>query len=355
MKACHKERVHFGVGAVDTMSCPKCRGYEADLEALNGDETTAAEKKRAKILEEQSKHFDHVKSQREAYWAHLKQVESDNNFGIVSMDFSHLVQSDRGTVQDLCCVVTKSKNDGSGVCRTFVDFLGIPCRGRKRDVVFWVLLELKKQGFLEEGMSYAIWSDFGVSDFHSAPAMYAFAAANEALRLQEAGVTLESFNFFGARHGWNDCDRHFGTISRVITKWFAKEATPDPSAILDVPQLMRILSNKIQCTHVFDCRAMDIPGVFCNSVPGLTLNHCFETVCSAAQDGSVLRIIAKEHSQDPLGRFIDLPGKMVSATDAKRVAWSKRKRQKLASLTEKSEKKEKKKSSSKKKRKTARK
>lgn len=323
MRACVKERVHFHVGAVDAMSCVVCRSYEAQLAELDGSEAPFDERRRIAILKKQEVHLTNLREQREAYWRHLREVENDTSLGLVTLDFASLVQMDRGHVHDLGCVIATRDEHGKGVHREYVDFLRLPIQGRRRDAVFWVFLELYKRGFLQK-RRYKVWSDFGTSDFHSAPAMYAFAQVAAFLEQSQPPVVLESFNFFGARHGWSDADRHFGAISRVITHWFATDATADVTLFLDVNQLMKLMREKISNVHVFDCHSVSLPGVFCDSVPDLTLNHCFETVEGPGKHDEAVRIVAKRHSSDVLGQSILLPGKLVTPKEAIEVARIKR-------------------------------
>jgi hypothetical protein len=121
--------------------------------------------------------------------------------------------------------------------------------------------------------SYTIWSDSGTGDFHNAASVYAFGVV--AALLSRHKVELESLNFFAARHGWNDCDRHFGVISRLISQWYAKFATANVSLKLNVDQLMMLLAS-LQRTTGFKCSGIQFPGFLCDSVYSLINFYCYE-------------------------------------------------------------------------------
>jgi len=101
---------------------------------------------------------------------------------------------------------------------------------------------------------------------------------------------------------------------------------------------MKLMREKISNVHVFDCLSVSLPGVLCDSVPNLTLNHCFETVEVSGKHDEAVRIVAKLHSSDVLGAEILLPGKLVTPTDAIEVAQIKRAKRRAAKAKKKAEK-----------------
>jgi hypothetical protein len=322
MEICHAERVHFHVGPCDAMSCVNCRYYESKLEELDSLDTREAEKERCQILAIQADHIACLTKQHEAYREHLERAYADHEFGVISIDFSTLDQSDRGHISDLCVTIAGRAEDGGGLSRMYVDYLGLQTSGRRRDVVLWVILTLQREGFLTR-KQYVLWSDAGTSDFHSAPAMYAFGLAAKVMRMRERPIFFESFNFFGARHGWNDCDRHFGAISHVVTHWFATVAVQDHSTFLDIPTLMELMERRMTNTHVFDCRKVEFVGVVCASVPTFTTNYCFETQLEPPSGNTDVTVLAKSFSNSLGGTLTNLPGYAIKPDVAKSIAGEK--------------------------------
>lgn len=323
MRACVLERVHFRVGPVDAFTCVLCRQWESDIEKLNEEDSPRAEKERSRLLRLQADHVALLSKQRDAYLKDLERVRESGKFVVITLDFSSITLMGRDYVSDLGVVVCKRGSSGD-ISRSYHDLIGLQASGRRRDVVFYLFRFLLDQGVLKTGYTYCVWTDSGSSDFHNAGALFGFAFA--AHLLQEKGIVLESFNFFGARHGWNDADRHFGAISRTIDHWLAYDAPNDLSLHLDVEQLMRLLrdENRIKNTTPHDCRHVQFPGIDYNSVAGLTACFSFEPGPEAPfqqRDGKyVATISAKVYSESSAGVVKRILGSFLLPEDATKTA-----------------------------------
>lgn len=307
-RLCHEEHVHFGVGKVDSMTCVQCRAWNArvqELEDCDGADEVAERGELMKLIRD---HERSISQQREAHWADLDRVLSDNSFGIITVDFSKFETMDRGGVRVLCAVLTHKSEDGTSHVRTYIDFLDLQCSKRRRDTVAWLLIELKQRGLLK-AMEYVMWSDAGTSDFHNAPAIFAFNEIANHFRRND-GPNLASMNFFASRHGWSDCDRHFGAVKRKVNAWYANEAPEDISQMLDFHQLTKFLQEMRNTTPI-DCRNVHLQGVVCDPVPLLTIRYCFEP----NPDGKSI-VAGFVYSSDSAGVSIDLNGNFISYDDA---------------------------------------
>lgn len=309
-RLCHEEHVHFGVGKVDSMTCVQCRQWNAALQDLeDGDD----EEERDGLLNLIRDHERSISKQREAHWSDLDRVLSDDSFGIITVDFSTFETMDRGGVKVLCAVLTHKSEDGAHLERTYIDFLDLQCSKRRRDTVPWLLVDLKQRGLLT-AKKYVMWSDAGTSDFHNAPAVFAFnEIANQFRRM--GGPILASMNYFASRHGWSDCDRHFGAVKRKVNAWYANVAPQDISQMLDFHQLTKFLQ-ELRNTTPIDCRGVLLQGVVCDSVQYLTIRHCFEP----SPDGKPI-VDGYMYSSDATGDRFELKGHFITHEDAqKRVA-----------------------------------
>lgn len=307
-RLCHEEHVHFGVGKVDSMTCVQCRAWNArlqELEDCDGADEVAERDELMKLIRD---HERSISKQREAHWADLDRVLSDDSFGIITVDFSKFETMDRGGVRVLCAVLTHRCEDGTSHERTYIDFLDLQCSKRRRDTVAWLLIELKQKGLLQ-AKEYVMWSDAGTSDFHNAPAVFAFNEIANHFR-DNGGPNLASMNFFASRHGWSDCDRHFGAVKRKVNAWYANEAPEDIAQMLDFHQLTKFLQEMRNTTPI-DCRNVRLQGVVCDSVPLLTIRHCFEP--NSDLKSTVAGFV---YSSDSAGVSIDLNGKFISYDDA---------------------------------------
>jgi hypothetical protein len=226
--------VHFGVGAVDTMTCVNCRDWTAQLEdieeKLQLDNSERQEKTlqrdRERVAQQLHKHQEARVRQRHAWQSDLQDVRNDSQLMLCVLDFSKFELMDRMTTSVFCVVVIESI-DGK-IQRRYFDFVDIHLSGRKRDVVFYAITWLYQDGVFPAGRRVRLWSDARSGDFRNAPCLHSCLQLNSVC----AGVVFEGFSFFGARHGWNDCDRHFGTGKRALSRWLVEEASRDKALTL---------------------------------------------------------------------------------------------------------------------------
>ena len=270
--------VHFGVGPVDTMTCVICREWGEDvvdletrlLTEVNPNARRPLEKKLRELAAKLEDHQKALKRQRRAWEADLNEVQHDPNLVLCVVDFSTFELMDRKQTSVLCVVVVDAEGE---IRRRYFDFVDVKLSGRKRDGVFFALSFLYQEGVFSQGQRVRLWSDAGSGDFRNAPCLFSFLQLNSVCK----GVTFESFNYFGARHGWSDCDRHFGTAKNKITRWLVEEASSDRSLLLDVLQCAKILAG-LENTEVFGCSKTPIDGVEHPSIKGLTKNYSFRFV-----------------------------------------------------------------------------
>lgn len=305
---CKEESVHFGVGKVDAMTCVQCREWSSRIVELEGETEKESVAERAKLERLLRDHETSIFKQRQAHWADQDRVRRDPTFGMLTLDFSSYETMDRGKVRVLDVVITHQSEDGASLERYYVDFLALPCSKRRRDCVQWVLVELQRMGLLTKG-EYVVWSDAGTSDFHNAPAIFAF---NEIAKLfkKKKWATLSAMCFFASRHGWSDCDRHFGAVKRKIQAWYATEAPEDKALMLDFAQILKFLQ-EMHNTTPSDCSNVQLDGVVCDSVPGLTALYCFRPI----YDGDSA-VNASPYTDSAFGHVVKLSGKFVTYSEA---------------------------------------
>lgn len=198
--------------------------------------------------------------------------------------------------------------DGRKHVRHYYDYLGLNCGGRHRDALLYILGDLKKRGALGADR-FVIWSDSGTGDFHNAPGVYAFSRLAEHWKDE---ILLESLNFFAARHGWNDVDRHFGAIVKARNRWYTDEAKTNQSLTFDVPQLMRMLQGpRMSNTTPLNCWGEDVSGVVCPSVHHLIDYYSYQPV-SSHHDSDARYIAAFVYSSEAEGTLFLLNGSLIS-------------------------------------------
>ncbi len=147
--------------------------------------------------------------------------------------------------------------------------------GRKRDMVYFALTLLFNRGVFGSFKRVRVWSDAGSSDFRNAPCLYSFLLLNEVCN----GLRFESFNFFGARHGWNDCDRHFGVGKQALDEWMVEVTSFLKELTLDVSVCAQLLS-RLRRTSVFVCTKSKVYGIMDKGVKNLTNHYCFRATDS---------------------------------------------------------------------------
>lgn len=319
-----QQHVHFGVGAVDTMSCINCREWAAQLEELDDEMQLDVSGRRRKIL--QKKHDDlslqlHVHQealvrQRRAWLSDLEDVRKDEGLVLCVLDFSTFELMDRKTTSVFCVVVIESAN--GKLVRRYFDFVDVHLLGRKRDVVFFALTLLyRRRGVFAAGQRVRLWSDAGSGDFRNAPCLYSCLQLNTVC----AGIVFEGFNFFGARHGWNDCDRHFGTGKQALSRWLVEEASRDNSLTLDVKRCAEILA-ELRNTAAYVCTKATIAGAHHPPIKKLTKHYCFRFVDTATVHVAMF-------SDEKVVKSVSFPnGRMMPAEEAKQSARARKKSKK---------------------------
>ncbi len=151
-----------------------------------------------------------------------------------------------------------------------------------------------------------LWSDAGSSDFRNAPCLFSFLQLNSVCD----GVVFESFNFFGARHGWNDCDRHFGTAKQALSRWLVEEASRRKDVKLDVRKCGEILAALPNVT-VLEITNADIAGAVHPPIKRLTKHYCFRFV-----DAKTARVSMFSDDETSAKLVLFPEGKWLSAEDA---------------------------------------
>jgi hypothetical protein len=176
---------------------------------------------------------------------------------------------DRKTTS-VCCIVVID-NFGGMIRRRYYDLVDVHLSGRKRDVVFFAMtLLFQRHDVFAAGQRVRLWSDAGSGDFRNAPCLYSCLQLNAVCD----GVMFEGFNFFGARHGWNDCDRHFGTGKQAMSRWLVEEASCNKELTLDIAKCADILAS-LQNTTVIVVTKNKIAGADHPPIKGLTKHYCF--------------------------------------------------------------------------------
>jgi len=165
------------------------------------------------------------------------------------------------------------------------------------------LLYLK--GVFADGQRVRLWADAGSGDFRNAPCLYSCLQLNAVCH----GIVFEGFNFFGARHGWNDCDRHFGTGKQALSPWLVEEASRNKELTLDVSKCGQILAG-LHNTTVWEVTKSEISGADHPPIKGLTKHYCFRFVDSTTAQMSMF---SDEKSSKTVS-FIN--GKMLPSKEA---------------------------------------
>jgi hypothetical protein len=276
-----QNHVHYGIGAVDTMSCINCRDWAVQLEELQQQLQLGGSDRRRQNYQKQydalseklSQHQDALVRQRSAWKSDLDEVRRDGKLTLCVLDFSTFELMDRKTTSVFCVVVIE--NVGGSIQRRYFDLVDVHLSSRKRDVVYFAMTLLYQDGVFTEGQHVRLWSDAGSGDFRNAPCLYSCLQLNVVCN----GIVFDAFSFFGARHGWNDCDRHFGTGKQALSRWLVERASCDKSLTLDVERCAKILA-RLSNTIAFQCTKAAIAGVLHPPIKKLTKGYCFRFVNS---------------------------------------------------------------------------
>ena len=303
--------VHFGVGAVDTMTCVVCRDLGSQLEETEVNLLVEMpDRRRSQLLSQrdavQKKLHDHQEAlvrQRRAWSSDLADIRNDTTLCLCVLDFSTFELMDRKTTS-VCCVVVIDYFGGE-TRRRYFDLVDVHLSGRKRDVVFFAMTLLYQRNVFANGQHVRLWADAGAGDFRNAPCLYSCLQLNSVCR----GITFEAFNFFGARHGWNDCDRHFGTGKQALNRWLVEEASRNKELTLDVTKCAEILAS-LHNTTVLVVSKNKIAGADHPPIKGLTKHYCFRFANSTT---AYVSMFSDEKSGTPV---VFGKGQMLDPTDA---------------------------------------
>jgi hypothetical protein len=315
--------VHFGVGAVDTMTCINCREWAAKLEELGDEMLLDVSNRRRQNLQKQHddlsarlhEHQEALVRQRRAWLSDLEDVRKNEGLVLCVLDFSTFELMDRKTTSVFCVVVIDNV-DGELV-RRYYDFVDVHLSGRKRDVVYFALTLLYDRNVFASGRRVRLWSDAGSGDFRNAPCLYSCLQLNTVC----SGVVFEGFNFFGARHGWNDCDRHFGTGKQALSRWLVEKASCNNSLTLDVKRCAEILAG-LHNTAAFVSTKASIWGTDHPPVKNLTKHYCFRFVDDATAHMAMF-------SDEKVTESVSFPnGQMMPPEEAKQSARARKKSKK---------------------------
>lgn len=317
-KVCKKSHVHFGVGIVSTMSCVLCRKWRADIRTYEDKllltDLTDLQRKRAEtdLADVKKKLDDHIfelVTQTKAWRADVEAVQRDPGLALVVLDYTTLELFDRKTASMLGVMVLRGSPLG-GVSREYYDFVDVKLSGRKRDGLFFALTMLVQQRAFE-GITHArIWSDSGANDFCNAPCIYSFTQVNACCK---GLLFFESMNFFAARHGWSDCDRHFSHCKQQMSMWMMNQATNNLSLSLDVTTAAQIFVDRLSNTHVSVVTKCRPSGALHGPLKGLTKNYSFV----ASPDSAIVLALKFSSSPKSEGQIFDMSnGKLVYARTA---------------------------------------
>lgn len=238
--------------------------------ATTDDELDKAETELLQAEADLAKHMEKVRTQWTCYKAQAAEVKGDPSKCIFVLDYTTYELMDREGVKSLG--VTVVRTNGHALERKYFDFVDLPIQQRPRDGLYFALTQLAIREELGGVNKAYVWSDAGTGDFHNSPATFAFA------NLPAVCPQIEwlSLNFFAPRHGWNDCDRHFGSVKRSVAAWMADKASQDPRLMLDIPRQVQLL-NSHPNTIAFD-RYRPIYGTIVPAIPGLLENLCFKPI-----------------------------------------------------------------------------
>lgn len=272
-----QHHVHFRVGAVDTMTCVNCRGWKSEMESvevklgnklLHPAVRTRLKNELTALGAQLESHVNAFLVQFRCWKSDLECLFVNTDLCLMVVDFSTFELMDRKTTSVFCATLVFSVN--GKIRREYFDFVDVLLSGRKRDMFYFAVTLLYNRGVFANFKRVRIWSDAGSSDFRNAPCLYSFLILNEVCK----SVRFESFNFFGARHGWNDCDRHFGVGKQALDNWMVEVASFHKELLLDVSVCASLLS-KLRRTCVFVCTKSKIHGIMHKGVKNLTNHYCF--------------------------------------------------------------------------------
>jgi hypothetical protein len=258
-------------------------------------------------------HQEALLRQRRAWLSDLEDVHKKDGLVLCVLDFSTFDLMDRKTTS-VFCVVVISNVDGELV-RRYYDFADVHLSGRKRDIVFFALtLHYRRRNVFAAGQRVRLWSDAGSGDFRNAPCLYSCLQLNTVC----TGIVFEGFNFFGARHGWNDCDRHFGTGKQALSRWLVEEASSNSLLTLDVERCAKILVG-LHNTAAFVITKASISGTHHPPIKKLTKHYCFRFVDAATAHMAMF-------SDEKVTKSVSfLDGRMMPPEEAKQSARARKK------------------------------
>ena len=309
--------LHIEFSAVDSMTCVQCRSWRARLEELEVEDSKKACEERSKLEYVLEDHANARAQQRRSHDEHEGRVLSEESFAMLTMDGSTKELMNRGKVHIVNVTLCERHEDGTSLKRSYFDFYRLPLSGRKRDALYYVLSYMF-QNDLCSAKRVVVWADAGSSDFHNAPAMYSFVRL--ANYCAPRGIVLESLNFFAVRHGWSDCDRHFGKIEQSITQWYSDVAPKCKGLFLDVDLLRKLTEEKLRNTRTFDCQSVHVIGTVCPPVPSLNAFYSFEPAARKGNGVGQQRVVAKVWTSSKAGIEMVLDGKLVSHEEAEKMA-----------------------------------
>lgn len=274
---CSQHHVHFRIHEVDSMTCVVCRRLRANIRRLElllehgGTQRQIArrETELQKLRSKQSEHVTVVRAQRQCYLQDCAEVQSSSTLAIFILDYSTFPLMDRQTTKVLC--VTVLRHGTNGLQRHYYDFVGLPLQGRWRDGLMYALTYLRGARQIDDISEAIIWTDAGSGDFRNAPVLFTFANLPQLV----PHIWWRSMNFFAPRHGWNDCDRHFGAAKRSIGAWMDNCASRDPDAFLDAKTCAALIARLPHTTAYHVKRNARIVGAISSSIRGLTTHCCF--------------------------------------------------------------------------------
>jgi hypothetical protein len=277
-KLCKQLHVHFKVGATDFMTCVKCRTLRYEIKRCI--ESNSSLKKKLQLEKELQQHEQMFVQQKKMYDLHLSRLLSEETItALFVVDYSTFQLMERLKVKVLC-VVKIQKDDSGSLRRSYFDLFGLPLTGRPSDGLLFAFELLEREGILDGLQGVHIWSDAGGGDFHNNSAILAFSLFRNRVK-DDCSWDL---NFFGPRHGWSDCDRHFGSSKVHVQKYLRDIASSDNSENLTVEKLLE-LQRGISRTTVFDCRKCKVIGAkVTKKWKGISKFLCFEL----QKDGAVL-------------------------------------------------------------------
>lgn len=320
LQRCRDMHVHFGVASVDFMSCEKCRSLRADvaqlaedlqeLEVGNQKKRARLEKRLAAKEKELEEHVKRDALQRAQFNAAIMRAQQDRSVAIVEGDYTTMELMQRGKAKVLGFVVTRL-DEHNALVRRYVDLVNLPVRGRPSDGLSYGLRFLRASTpWLNGVRELHFWADAGIGDFRNSAAILSF---RELCTMPDFSDIQLDLNYLAPLHGWNYCDRHFGSGKRHVEKWLRDEATRNDALFLDVRQLVLLL-RELKNTDAVDCGHCVVPGFAVSKrLIGIQKYLHFEVgngVLKGAVDSSPGSTLTDLHVE----------GEQMSATDAQRAA-----------------------------------